>query len=83
MVLDFACAADMYINDEADQSFYLSENGKDFHPADSAAVDGSSVKLVSETLKNIKSVRYAWSDFPSNTLYNGSGFPASSFETDI
>ena len=83
VVLDFACAADMYINDEADQSFYLSENGKDFHPADSTAVDGSSVKLVSETLKNIKSVRYAWSDFPSNTLYNGSGFPASSFETDI
>ena len=83
VVLDFAQAKNMYINDEADQSFYLSENGEDFYPADSASVDGSSVKLVSNTLKNIKSIRYAWSDFPASTLYNGDGFPASSFAVEL
>ncbi len=81
--LDFAWADGLRIDDEAEQSFYISVDGENFIPAQKAEVQGASVLLCSGESAKIKCVRYAWSENPTCTLYNGDGFPASPFSAEI
>ena len=81
--LDFAWSAGMHLDCEAEQSFYVSADGENFIPATHAEVDGNSVVVTQAELNEIRCVRYAWADYPVNTLYNGDGFPASPFNAEI
>jgi sialate O-acetylesterase len=48
-----------------------------------AAIDGNTVTVHSDRVKNPLYVRYAWADNPEGAnLYNNEGLPASPFETD-
>ena len=81
--LDFAWADGLRIDDEAAQSFYISTDGNNFTAAKKAEVQGASVVLYTGETAKIKCVRYAWSENPTCTLYNGDGFPASPFNADL
>ena len=52
-----------------------------FIPAE-AVIDGETVVVSCETVKNPVAVRYGWSNWLSGTLFNQAGLPASSFRTD-
>ncbi len=47
-----------------------------------AEIDGNSVVVWSEQVKNPRFVRYAWATNPDCNLYNGADLPASPFRTD-
>lgn len=47
-----------------------------------AKIDGDSVVVWSDDVKEPVAVRYAWADNPICNLYNGAGLPASPFRTD-
>ena len=47
-----------------------------------ARIDGESVVVWNDGVKNPFYVRYAWADNPDCTLHNGAGLPASPFRTD-
>lgn len=81
--LSFNCAGGLRIDSEKEQSFYVSADGGDFVPADSAEVDGNCVILKSSAVDWIFEVRYAWASFPACTLYNSAGLPASSFRIGV
>ena len=82
MRLRFDFAAGLTLK-EGEQTFYLSADGKDFFPADSAVVEGDSVLVRSAAVPLPAEVRYAWSDFPPTPLYNGAGLPASPFRIEV
>jgi sialate O-acetylesterase len=52
-----------------------------FVPAN-AKIDGTTVVVWSDSVKDPKAVRFAWKDVPHPNLYNGAGLPASPFRTD-
>ena len=81
--LDFAWSDGLRIDDEAEQAFYVSGDKINFVPAEQSIVEGNSVVLKHSGIAKIAEVRYAWSDLPSNTLYNGDGFAASPFAVGI
>ncbi len=62
-------------------SFMIAGKNKKFVPA-LAKIDGDSVIVWNPDMKTPVAVRYAWSDNPICTLYNGTGLPASPFRTD-
>ena len=47
------------------------------------SVEMNYLLLSSQKIKNPRYVRYAWSDTPEATLFNGDGFPASSLMLEI
>ena len=47
-----------------------------------AAIDGDTVVVSSPDVPNPVAVRYAWSPFPTCSLYNKAGLPAFLFRTD-
>jgi sialate O-acetylesterase len=47
-----------------------------------AKIDGNSVVVWSDAVKNPVAVRYAWANNPECNLYNKEGIPASPFRTD-
>ncbi len=47
-----------------------------------AKIEGDSVIVCSPQIKQPVAVRYAWDDFPTVSLYNREGLPASPFRTD-
>ncbi len=49
----------------------------------SAKIDGNSVVVWSDAVKNPVAVRYAWANNPECNLYNKEGIPASPFRTDV
>ena len=64
------------------KGFEIAGEDKQFFYAQ-AIIDGNSVIVSSEKVKNPVSVRYAWSNAPVNAnLSNKEGLPASSFRTD-
>ena len=81
--LDFAWSSGMRIDDEAEQAFYVSEDGINFLPAEASIVEGNSVVLKHSGIAKISEIRYAWADYPVVTLYNGDGFPASPFRVKV
>ncbi|HPN85110.1 MAG TPA: sialate O-acetylesterase, partial [Victivallales bacterium] len=53
-----------------------------FHPAN-AVIEGNTILLSSDKVKNPVAARYAWADNPEKAnLYNKEGLPASPFRTD-
>ena len=61
--------------------FELAGKDKAFVPAD-ARIDGSSVVVTSDKVKNPMYVRYAWAGVPKATLYNHDDLPASPFSSE-
>ncbi|MDD4888604.1 MAG: sialate O-acetylesterase [Phycisphaerae bacterium] len=51
-----------------------------FHPA-AARIDGDTVVVASDAVATPAAVRYAWSDTPACTLYNGELLPAAPFRS--
>lgn len=56
----------------ADQKFYRAQ----------AVIEGNTVLVSSNQVKQPIAVRYAWENNPDCNLYNGAGLPASPFRTD-
>lgn len=82
-VLSFRYAGGLRLDFNQNQAFYVSGNGSDFYPADSAKVEGDQVVLTCQAVKNITEVRYAWSPMPPCTLTNGAGLAAASFRVMV
>ena len=65
------------------EHFELRGNDNLWHPA-KAIIKGSSVVVISDSVKKPNAVRYACQGAPSNAnLYNRSGLPASPFSSDL
>jgi len=62
--------------------FEIANNMMEFVEAE-VSVDMNYLLLSSQKIKNPRYVRYAWSDTPEATLFNGDGFPASSLMLEI
>jgi sialate O-acetylesterase len=52
-----------------------------FVPA-TAAIQGSSILVTNDAVKNPRYVRYAWQNVTDANLYNGAGLPASTFTSE-
>lgn len=61
--------------------FYIAGPDKVFHKA-SATIEGTTVKVWSDSVACPVAVRYAWANNPVCNLYNGAGLPAGPFRTD-
>ncbi len=61
--------------------FELAGDNEIFFPAD-ATVDGKTVLIYSDLVKNPKNVRFGWSNTAQPNLFNNAGLPASPFRTD-
>ena len=63
------------------KEFTIAGEDQQFFPA-SAKIDGNTVIVWSDAVKDPKAVRFAWRNIPYPNLYNGAGLPASPFRTD-
>lgn len=61
--------------------FVIAGADKVWQPAE-ARVDGDTIILSSKAVSQPVAARYAWTDMPDVTLWNGAGLPASQFRTD-
>ena len=61
--------------------FQIAGADRVFFPA-KVEIDGESIVLTSEKVPNPVAARYGWEASPTPTLFNGAGFPATSFRTD-
>ncbi|MBE6359339.1 MAG: hypothetical protein E7057_08875 [Lentisphaerae bacterium] len=78
----FKYADGMKLISEEPVFFLAGEDGK-FFAADKVEVDGESVILSAAAVPVVREVRCSWADFPSVTLYNAAGLPASSFRMEL
>lgn len=62
-------------------NFEIAGEDKVFVPA-TAVIDGDTVVVSSEEVKEPVAVRYGWSNWVVGSLFNKAGLPASSFRTD-
>jgi len=63
------------------KEFTIAGDNQQFVPAN-AKIEGNTVVVWSDAIKNPKAVRFAWKNVPHPNLYNGAGLPASPFRTD-
>jgi sialate O-acetylesterase len=63
------------------KEFTIAGQDGNFIPA-KAVIQGNTVVVWNDTLKNPQSVRFAWRNVPVPNLYNKAGLPASPFRTD-
>jgi len=63
------------------KEFTIAGEDQKFFPAH-AKIEGSTVVVWSEEVKEPKAVRFAWRNIPKPNLYNSAGLPASPFRTD-
>jgi sialate O-acetylesterase len=61
--------------------FTIAGDDQKFHPA-VAKIDGATVVVTSDVVKQPKSVRYGWANVPRINLWNQDGLPAHPFRTD-
>jgi sialate O-acetylesterase len=61
--------------------FEIAGSDKQFVPA-TAAIQGHSVLVTNDAVKNPQYVRYAWQNVTDANLYNGAGLPASTFTSE-
>ncbi len=61
--------------------FTIAGEDQKFHPAN-ATIDGDTVVVTSDAVKNPLAVRYGWVGNPIVNLWNRDGLPASPFRTD-
>ncbi len=66
---------------KAPSHFYVAGGDRQFHAA-TARIDGDTLVVQSEKVKNPIAVRYAFTDTAEPNLTNREGLPASSFRTD-
>jgi sialate O-acetylesterase len=82
MVLQFDNAAGgLTLRGEANRVFAVAGSDKNWVWAD-AVVEKETVVLTSPEVKQPMYVRYAWSNMPRASLYNGAELPAAPFRTD-
>lgn len=63
------------------KGFEIAGTDQKFHWA-KATIQGNKVIVSSDEVASPVAVRYAWSNNPPSTLYNGADLPASPFKTD-
>lgn len=63
------------------KEFTIAGDDQKFVPAN-AKIDGNTVVVWSDEIRNPKAVRFAWKNVPHPNFYNGAGLPASPFRTD-
>jgi sialate O-acetylesterase len=63
------------------KEFTIAGEDQVFVPAQ-AKIEGNTVVVWSDDIKNPKAVRFAWRNIPKPNLYNAAGLPASPFRTD-
>jgi sialate O-acetylesterase len=68
--------------DENLKEFEIAGNDKVYYPA-VAKIDGKTIVVSSEKVKNPVAVRFAWKAVPEPNLFNAENLPASPFRTDI
>ncbi|HBR20675.1 MAG TPA: hypothetical protein DD726_10765 [Phycisphaerales bacterium] len=61
--------------------FTIAGEDKKFEPA-KAVIDGNTIVVSSEQVKNPVAVRFAWKNWVQPNLFNAANLPASSFRTD-
>lgn len=66
---------------EALKEFEIAGEDKIFYPAD-AKIEGKTVIVSSEKVKNPIAVRFGWKPIPEPNLFNAENLPASPFRTD-
>jgi sialate O-acetylesterase len=76
--ITFKYAENLTLRSE-ENAFYLAGKDGVFYAADKAEVKDDKLILVSDKIAEVSEVRYAWANFPVTVLFNGVGFPASSF----
>ncbi|MDF7807740.1 sialate O-acetylesterase [Pontiellaceae bacterium B12219] len=82
LVLSFAHSDGLTTSDgEAPKGFWLSDDSREWVPAD-ATIKGQTIVLQSAELKKPLYVRYAFAGKPQVNLINGAGLPAYPFRTD-
>lgn len=76
----FDTASDLRDNGDL-REFTIAGNDQKFYPA-KAKVEGRTVVIYSEEVKEPIAVRFAWQNCPDPNLFNTAGLPASPFRTD-
>lgn len=79
--LFFDYGKDLQVKGEALNEFMIAGEDQQFVPA-KAVIEGNSVVVWSDSVKQPKAVRFAWRNVPKPNLFNGAGLPASPFRTD-
>ena len=67
--------------DDELKEFTIAGDDQKFIPAN-AKIEGNTIVVWSDAVKEPKAVRFAWRNIPKPNLYNGAGLPASPFRTD-
>lgn len=84
MVLTFDCDVDaLELRGGGDrvEAFILAGKDGVFHAAE-ARLEGNTVTVWSDSVKQPAALRYAWSDFPRVNLYSSTGLPVLPFRID-
>jgi sialate O-acetylesterase len=63
------------------KEFTIAGDDQNFVPAN-ARIEGNTVVVWSDAVKNPRAVRFAWRNVPKPNLFNGADLPASPFRTD-
>lgn len=81
LVLTYKFAKGLHTSDgEAPRGFEVSADGKEYYPA-TATIQGETVVLTSDKVKNPRSARYGWYTFMQPNLVNDAGLPAAPHDT--
>lgn len=64
------------------KEFEIAGDDKVYYPA-FAKIDGKTIIVFSEKVKNPKAIRFAWKAVPEPNLFNAENLPASPFRTEI
>lgn len=75
-------AGGLVLKESAESPFELAGGDGKFVPA-TARIDGKSLIVQAPSVPDPVSVRYAWADAPTATLFNTEGLPASSFRATV
>lgn len=81
MVIKFTHTDGGLVFKDAPQGFVIAGADKQWKEA-TARIEGQTLVVSSPAVAKPVAVRYAWSEMPPCTLWNGAGLPASPFRTD-
>ncbi len=77
----FTHAAGLTIREAPPAGFEVAGSDRVFHPA-TARIEGETVIVPAPEASEPVAVRYAWTNSPVASVYNGAGLPAAPFRTD-
>lgn len=81
--ITFDAADGLALRGNPAESFFIAGTDGAFTPADSVTIENDTLLIAAASVPCPVNVRYAWSDFPTVTLFNAAGLPAAAFETGI